>query len=238
MFAIDASQDVEDEFEGTKFIWTLDKGSDKDNSNLDADPAFLLRFNEKHRESVTKRYIPHVLRTYEAMNAEQMSVKIFSMSHGYWNESELSHPATLDSLALDPDLKQNIVDDLNRFLKRKEFYKRVGKPWKRGYLLYGPPGTGKSSLIAAIANYLKFNVYDLELSSIRSNDHLMELMRGTSTRSIIVIEDIDCNREVHGRRREEVKYTEDSESQHDEVPEVVKVGFFFFSYAIVNIYEN
>ncbi|KAL2898704.1 hypothetical protein RDABS01_006847, partial [Bienertia sinuspersici] len=34
----------------------------------------------------------------------------------------------------------------------------IGRAWKRGYLLYGPPGTGKSSLIAAIANYLKFDI--------------------------------------------------------------------------------
>ncbi|KAK9177111.1 hypothetical protein WN944_029130 [Citrus x changshan-huyou] len=42
---------------------------------------------------------------------------------------------------------KTIMDDLERFLQRKEFYRRVGKAWKRGYLLYGPPGTGKSSLI-------------------------------------------------------------------------------------------
>ncbi|MFS7953529.1 putative AAA-type ATPase domain, P-loop containing nucleoside triphosphate hydrolase [Helianthus anomalus] len=26
------------------------------------------------------------------------------------------------------------------------FYRKIGKAWKRGYLLYGPPGTGKSSI--------------------------------------------------------------------------------------------
>lgn len=58
----------------------------------------------------------------------------------------------------------------------KEFYKRVGRAWKRGYLLYGPPGTGKSSLIAAMANYLKFDIYDLQLANIVSDSDLRRLL--------------------------------------------------------------
>ena len=79
----------------------------------------------------------------------------------------LDHPATFDTLAMDFDMKKTIMDDLERFLQRKEFYRRVGKAWKRGYLLYGPPGTGKSSLIAAMTSYLNFDIYDLELSNLR-----------------------------------------------------------------------
>ena len=56
---------------------------------------------------------------------------------------------------MDFQQKHAIVDDLDRFLRRKKMYKKVGKPWKRGYLLYGPKGTGKSSLVVAMANYLK-----------------------------------------------------------------------------------
>lgn len=91
------------------------------------------------------------------------------------------------------------MDDLDRFVKRRKFYKRVGKAWKRGYLLYGPPGTGKSSLIAAMANYLKFNIYDLELTSLQSNSELRRLLVSTANRSILVIEDIDCSRDFQNR---------------------------------------
>jgi len=41
---------------------------------------------------------------------------------------------------MDSDLKKTIMEDLDRFVKRKDYYGRVGKAWKRGYLLYGPPG--------------------------------------------------------------------------------------------------
>ncbi|KAA3457520.1 mitochondrial chaperone BCS1-like [Gossypium australe] len=58
-----------------------------------------------------------------------------------WDSINFEHPATFDTLAMDPELKNAVMEDLNRFISRKEFYKKVGRAWKRGYLLYGPPGT-------------------------------------------------------------------------------------------------
>ncbi|OMO60452.1 ATPase, AAA-type, core [Corchorus capsularis] len=60
-------------------------------------------------------------------------------------------------------------------------------------------GTGKSSLVAAMANYLKFNVYDLELASLYNNSDLRRLLVSTQNRSIVVIEDIDCSIELPDR---------------------------------------
>ena len=92
-----------------------------------------------------------------------------------------------------------LLEDLRLFLGRKEYYRRVGKAWKRGYLLYGPPGTGKSSLIAAMANYLRFDVYDLDLREVQCNSDLRRLLIGTGSRSILVIEDIDCSVQLEDR---------------------------------------
>ncbi|KAI6671423.1 hypothetical protein NL676_006308 [Syzygium grande] len=47
------------------------------------------------------------------------------------------------TLATDPELKKMLFDDLDRFVRRKEYYRKVGKAWKRGYLLYGPPRHGE-----------------------------------------------------------------------------------------------
>ncbi|GJX08870.1 AAA-ATPase-like protein [Tanacetum coccineum] len=96
-------------------------------------------------------------------------------------------------------MKEKVMNDLDRFIRRREYYRTVGKAWKRGYLLYGPPGTGKSSLIAAMANYLNFDIYDLELTSISTNSELRRLLVATANRSILVVEDIDCSVELHDR---------------------------------------
>lgn len=116
-----------------------------------------------------------------------------------WQSVNLDHPATFDTLAMDLEAKQAIMEDLDRFVQRKEFYRKVGKAWKRGYLLYGPPGTGKSSLIGAMANYLNFDVYDLELTDLRRNSELRKLLIETGNRSILVVEDIDCSLELQDR---------------------------------------
>lgn len=111
------------------------------------------------------------------------------------------HPSTFDTLAMDPDLKDDIKEDLLEFTQGREFYQKAGKPWKRGYLLYGPPGTGKSSMIAAIANFLKYDIYDVELTEVSSNSELRKLLIQTTNRSVIVIEDIDCSVDLAERAK-------------------------------------
>lgn len=65
--------------------------------------------------------------------------------------------------------------------------------------MYGPPGTGKTSLVAVMANYLKFDIYDLQLASVREDADLRRLLLGTTNISILVVEDIDCAVDFHTR---------------------------------------
>ncbi|KAM0022243.1 putative AAA+ ATPase domain, ATPase, AAA-type, core [Helianthus debilis subsp. tardiflorus] len=126
---------------------------------------------------------------------------------------------------MDIDVKERVMKDLDRFVERREFYRKVGKAWKRGYLLYGPPGTGKSSLVAAMANYLNFDIYDLELTDIRSNSDLRRLLVTTANRSILVVEDIDCSAELHDR--EDAKEVVRENDQYQEY-RVTLSGFLNF----------
>ncbi|TVU38854.1 hypothetical protein EJB05_12248 [Eragrostis curvula] len=125
---------------------------------------------------------------------------------------------------MDPELKQSVIDDLDRFLKRKDYYMRIGKAWKRGYLLYGPPGTGKSSLVAAIANYLRFNLYDLDISEVRYNNTLQRLLIAMPNKSILVIEDIDCCFTTASREEEEL----DDYGGYSNTPRITLSGLLNF----------
>jgi mitochondrial chaperone BCS1 len=150
-----------------------------------------------------------------------------------WSPVKLRHPATFDAVAMDDKKKNALINDLSRFVQRKEYYKRIGKAWKRGYLLYGPPGTGKSTLIAAMANFLRFDIYDLELTEVKSNAMLRSLLINTTSRSILVIEDIDCSVELKQRDEEKKsKPKEEGPSNDDES----KVGNIFFVCHICHVY--
>lgn len=76
----------------------------------------------------------------------------------------------------------------------------MGKAQKCSFLLDGPPGTGKSCTIAAMANFLEYDVYDLELMVVKDNIDLKELLMSTSSKSIVVIEDIVCSLNITGQR--------------------------------------
>lgn len=168
---------------------------------------FELIFHKKHQDIVLVSYLPFILEKAKAMKDEQRALKMHTLSNSRyvcdgvkWDSVNFEHPATFETLAMELEVKEAVMEDLNRFLKRREFYKRVGRAWKRGYLLYGPPGTGKSSLVAAMANYLKFDVYDLQLTNIVHDSELRRLLLSTANRSILVIEDIDCSVEIPDRR--------------------------------------
>ncbi|OMO75610.1 hypothetical protein COLO4_25973 [Corchorus olitorius] len=174
--------------------------------------SFQLSFHKKHKEKVLNSYLPFILKESKRLIQEKKTLKLHTLNQDHlrryggnsetWQRINLDHPATFGTLAMNTELKTMIMEDLERFVKRKEYYRRVGKAWKRGYLLYGLPGTGKSSLIAAMANYLNFDIYDLELTDIHSNSDLRRILIATGNRSILVVEDIDCSLELPERQIE------------------------------------
>ncbi|PUZ72255.1 hypothetical protein GQ55_2G379200 [Panicum hallii var. hallii] len=177
---------VTDVFEGVEFTWTLIAAQSGPPCTL------ALSFDAEKTEVALHRYVPFIVMQTEGARRRERSLKIFMNELYSWKGINHQHPATFDTVAMDPALKQSIIADLDRFLKRRDYYRRIGKAWKRGYLLYGSPATGKSSVVAAIANYLRFNLYDLDLSRVSSNKGLQKLLTALPNKSILVIEDIDC----------------------------------------------
>ncbi|KAH7570471.1 hypothetical protein JRO89_XS05G0111200 [Xanthoceras sorbifolium] len=206
---IEEGEKIVDIFQGVHVLWEMTclKTEEMSKSGKFEKRVIELSFYKKDMEKVVNSYLPYVMERSDAMKEEDKVLKLYALGPfggdidgGSWGSTNLHHPATFDTIAMDPSLKQALIDDLDRFVKRRSFYRKVGKAWKRGYLLYGPPGTGKSSLIAAMANYLKFNIYDLELANIFNNSELRRLLVSTANRSILVIEDIDCSLELQNRQ--------------------------------------
>ncbi|XP_017970228.1 PREDICTED: protein HYPER-SENSITIVITY-RELATED 4 [Theobroma cacao] len=212
------NQETMDTFDGVQFKWRQ-VTRQVDSNHMAAQGhtykvrseirSFELTFHKKHKDKVLNSYLPFILKESSCLTEEKKTLKLYTLydymrrhGGGVWQPIILDHPAKFETLAMNTELKTMIMEDLERFLKRKEYYRRVGKAWKRGYLLYGPPGTGKSSLIAAMANYLNFDIYDLELTDIQTNSDLRRILIATGNRSILVVEDIDCSLELQERQAE------------------------------------
>ncbi|KAK6125683.1 hypothetical protein DH2020_040575 [Rehmannia glutinosa] len=174
---------------------------------------------------------PEKTRRGKAITVKERRRKLYinnkSEGYGYrrsmWSHVLFEHPATFDTLAMDPDKKLDIINDLLNFSKSKDYYAKIGKAWKRGYLLYGPPGTGKSTMIAAMANLLKYDIYDVELTAVKDNTELRKLLIDTSSKSIVVIEDIDCSLDLTGQReKKKDNKEEENDKKKDDEKDAVK----------------
>ncbi|XP_062216538.1 AAA-ATPase At3g50940-like [Phragmites australis] len=193
---------VVDVFQGVEVTWRLGShGGGPRRASGGAGEVFRLSFDGRHKDVVIGAYLPFVMARVEAMSREQRHAKLYSNEWGKWRPVRLRNASTFATLAMDAVLRQAVVDDLEMFLGRKEYYERTGRAWKRGYLIHGPPGTGKSSLVAAISNHLHFDVYDLDLSGVRSNTELRKLLIRMKNRSILLIEDVDCAVAAAPRRK-------------------------------------
>ena len=121
------------------------------------------------------------------------SIRVFSSRFGYWQSFGVIKPRTLDSVVLPEGDAELILEDVGRFLSQADWYRSVGIPWHRGYLLYGIPGSGKTSLVSALAGEMKMDLYLLNISGSGMDDERLQgLMADIRPGTMVLMEDIDC----------------------------------------------
>ncbi|KAM0022248.1 putative ATPase, AAA-type, core, P-loop containing nucleoside triphosphate hydrolase [Helianthus debilis subsp. tardiflorus] len=130
-------------------------------------------FHRKHKDLALNEYLPFILNDAKTRKIGENMVKLFTVDtyQGSWTSVNLDHPATFTTLAMETDMKEKVMKNLDRFVKRIEFYWKVGKAWKKGTCCMVPRVRGNQAwLLVAMSN-----------------------------RSIFVVEDIDCFVELHDR---------------------------------------
>ena len=143
---LEKGEKLVDSYDGLELHWRfVCAEQEKSNSN---DPYYArtekrfyeLSFHKKHQDIVLDSYVPFVLEKAKALRDQQRALKMYTLNNSShacdganWESINLEHPATFETLAMDPELKSSVIEDLNRFVRRKEFYKKVGRAWKRGY---------------------------------------------------------------------------------------------------------
>ncbi|KAA8533564.1 hypothetical protein F0562_031002 [Nyssa sinensis] len=188
---LDSNQVVIDTFLSARVYWTTEKCE----PNGSIAKVLKIRSNDKRR--ILRPYLQHIHTMFDEIEQRGKDVKLFvnaeaePQKNGRWRSIPFTHPSTIDTVTMDADLKNKVKSDLETFLKSKQYYHRLGRVWKRSYLLYGPSGTGKSSFVAGMAKFLCYDVYDIDLSKVSDDSDLKMLLLQTTNKSMIVIEDLD-----------------------------------------------
>ncbi|MCO5570754.1 hypothetical protein L7F22_024482 [Adiantum nelumboides] len=213
-YTLPHEETIEDSFMGAQLFWTHHCQQKQESnqqqmfwdyrgrreSNKES-RSFSLKMLRTDKVRVLAAYFDHMSGVAKEIERQNTQRKLHTNDGCNWEQVDFKHPSTFDSIALSSYLKEHIKADLQAFSQGEAFYHSVGRAWKRGYLLYGPPGTGKSSLIAAIANFLNYDIFDLELTGVTDNSELKSLLIRTTCKSIIVIEDIDCSLDLSDRNK-------------------------------------
>lgn len=117
---------------------------------------------------------------------------------GSWSRIADVPPRHLDTVIIDPKVKQELVDALDWYMDNKDWYVSRGLPYKHAVFLYGMPGNGKSSMIKALASKYGMNLCMANLNSL-SDRELMRAVSSMPENSMLAFEDIDDVRVLHAR---------------------------------------
>ncbi|VVB08112.1 unnamed protein product [Arabis nemorensis] len=154
-----------DTFQGVEIRWILRNRQIYSNSGPILLTYYDLTFPKKAEDLSPK---------VAASNRERMKTprKLFLDVTGTWRSVTLKCPSYIHTLALDPQVRRDITDDLPRAMVPTTSCNNPCKTYKRGYLVYGPTRTRKTSVIAAMGEYLKLDVYNLDLTQLSRNSQL------------------------------------------------------------------
>ncbi|MBS1592672.1 MAG: ATP-binding protein [Bacteroidetes bacterium] len=142
----------------------------------------------------------------------KLKIEIITKKKSYeWNSNYVMTNKRLSNTIISNDIKVNFVDDINTFIESKEKYKKIGIPYKRGYILYGEPGCGKTSLIKSIAIEHNLSIYSIDINDFDSNDEFISVIdKICNIKYMLIFEDIDRCRLFNENKGDDYKgITED-----------------------------
>jgi chaperone BCS1 len=142
-------------------------------------------------EETLKKFIIKALDKEEIVSNEMTDIFITNEC-GDWYKYNKIPARTLDSIYLDDEIKNKIINDLEVFKNSENEYNKFGIPYKRTYLLTGAPGMGKTSLVKAICAKYNYSLSLLSISKHFDNASLTYAIKDINDNSFLLLEDIDC----------------------------------------------
>ncbi|KAJ6410956.1 hypothetical protein OIU84_007665 [Salix udensis] len=156
---LDRNQVIRDSFLGARVQWSFEKYCEGNGKR-----TLLLRLTKKDKRTILRPYLQHILSVADQIKQNKNEeIKLFMNleknpdENGRWASVPFTHPATMDTMVMDGDLKMK-ANPVSL------------QPW---------------------LDSSAFDVYDIDISNVSDDSDLKMLLLQTTSRSVIVIEDLD-----------------------------------------------
>ena len=141
--------------------------------------------------SKIKSMLSDIVEYNQSLLSEEEIFYVYTFDGWNWRKQKSITSKTIDNVIMNEKIKREFITDVNNFLKNKSWYQDRSIPYKRGYLFYGTPGNGKTSLALALSNYLRRDIYVMNISDLSEDKELIKGFGALENDSILLIEDLD-----------------------------------------------